>query len=80
MTPTAPRILDFFDRHVGTLIAERYGYAPLEALRLFTRSETYRMLADDDLKLWHFAPLAVFDMWETERATGDPRGSCYLEA
>jgi hypothetical protein len=70
--------LDFFDRRVSALIAERYGHPPLDALRQFTRSETYRMLADDDLKVWHFAPLAVFDMWETERATGDPRDSVYL--
>ena len=77
---TAPRTLDFFDRHVSALISQWYGFAPLDALRQFTRSETYRMLSDDDLKLWHFAPLAVFDMWETERATGDPRNSVYLVA
>ncbi|MDR1151388.1 MAG: hypothetical protein LBK72_02730 [Bifidobacteriaceae bacterium] len=78
MTATAPRTLDFFDRYVGALIAERYGYSPLDALRQFTRSETYRMLADDDLKIWYFSSLAVFDIWETERATGDPRDSVYL--
>ena len=33
---------------------------------------------DDDLKMWHFSPLAVFDMWENEQATGDPRNSLYL--
>ena len=36
------------------------------------------MLADDDMKLWHFSPLAVYDMWETEKATGEPRNSLYL--
>ncbi|MDR1151104.1 MAG: hypothetical protein LBK72_01275, partial [Bifidobacteriaceae bacterium] len=59
---------------------ERYDYDPLTALRLFMRSKTYRMLADDDLKMWHFAPAAIFDLWETERATGDPRNSAYLRS
>lgn len=36
------------------------------------------MLLDDDLKMWHFSPLAIFDMWENEQATGNPRNSLYL--
>ena len=50
----------------------------MDALRLFMSSETHRMLVDDDLKLWYFSPLAIFDMWENEVATGDPRNSLYL--
>ena len=50
----------------------------MDALRLFAVSETHRMLVDDDLKLWYFSPLAIFDMWENEIATGDPRNSLYL--
>ena len=49
-----------------------------DRLRLFLPSETRLMLLDDDLKMWHFSPLAVFDMWENEQATGDPRNSLYL--
>lgn len=41
-------------------------------------SKTHAMLANDDMKLWHFSPLAVFDMWEAEEATGDPRNSLYI--
>ncbi len=50
----------------------------MDALRLFLASETRSMLLDDDLKMWHFSPLAIFDMWENEQATGDPRNSLYL--
>lgn len=41
-------------------------------------SKTHAMLANDDMKLWHFSPLAVFDMWEAEEATGDPGNSLYI--
>lgn len=36
------------------------------------------MLADDDLKLWHFSPLVIYDLWENEEAAGDPRNSLYI--
>ena len=69
-----------FDSEVSRLIAESRGLDALEALRLFLPSETRLMLLDDDLKMWRFSQstLAVFDMWENEQATGDPRNSLYL--
>ncbi len=36
------------------------------------------MLEDNDLRMWYFSPLALFDMWENEIANGDPRASLYL--
>jgi hypothetical protein len=70
--------MELYDVEVTRLIVDRLGVDELTALRLFTGSETYAMLADDDLKMWYFSPLAIYDLWETERATGDPRNSLYL--
>ena len=50
----------------------------MEGLRQFLSSKTHEMPADDDMKLWYFSPLAVFDMWENEIATGNPGKSLYL--
>ena len=75
---TSPSILQTFDAEVSGLIAKNREITELEALRLFLASETHAMLVNDDMKLWHFSPLAVFDMWEAEEATGDPRNSFYL--
>lgn len=47
---------------------------------MFLKSKTHEMLADDNMKIWYFSPLVVFDMWENEVATGDPRNSLYLRA
>lgn len=71
-------ILQNFDVEVSKMIAESRGVSELDGFRLFLDSETHRMLEEDELKLWHFSPLAIFDMWENEVATGNPRNSLYL--
>ena len=72
---TPPPILQNFDSEVADLIAKSRNISDMDALRLFLDSKTHEMLTDDTLKLWHFSPLAIFDMWESEQATGDPRNS-----
>jgi hypothetical protein len=76
---TKSSILQNFDAEVSVLIGKSRKISEMDGLRLFLKSETHRMLEDDDLKMWHFSPLALFDMWETEIATGDPRNSVYLK-
>jgi len=66
---TKPSILQNFDCEVTALIAQN---------RRFLNSKTHEMLEDDDMKLWYFSPLAVYDIWEAEEATGDPGNSLYL--
>ncbi|MBQ9955074.1 MAG: hypothetical protein IJO87_06565 [Eggerthellaceae bacterium] len=75
---TRPSIMQAYDTEVTSLIARSRNIGDMDALRLFLGSETRAMLADNNLRLWHFSPLAVFDMWENEIATGDPRNSLYL--
>lgn len=75
---TSPSIMQNFDAEVSGLIAKNRNLSDMEALRLFLASQTHAMLEDEETKLWYFSPLAVYDMWETEEATGDPRNSLYL--
>ncbi len=75
---TQPSILQNYDAEVSGLIASSRAVSLREALEMFLGSTTHAMLVDDSLKLWHFSPLVVFDMWENEQATGDPRSSLYL--
>lgn len=72
------RTKDFFDRHVTNLIVEKYGFDEKEAIRAFIESETYQMLIDPELEVYKMSPRIVFDMWESEHVTGDPRNSQYL--
>lgn len=77
MMPDA-RMLDFYDRHVSQMIAEKYGLDEKLAIRAFLESETYRMLSDPETLIYTFSPLVVFDLWECEKVTGDPRQSQYI--
>ncbi|MGN1144144.1 MAG: hypothetical protein ACI4SU_06220 [Anaerovoracaceae bacterium] len=72
------RILDFFDRHVSDMIIEKYGFDDRDALRSFLESETYQMLLDAEQEVYTMSPRIVFDMWESEKITGDPRNSQYI--
>ena len=75
---TRASILQNYDAELAVLIAKKNGIKVMEGLRQFLSSKTHEMLVNDDMKLWYFSPLAIFDMWENEIATGDPGNSLYL--
>ena len=53
--------------------------APYErSLREYLQSETYSMMTDSELEMWEFGASAIFEMWENEKITGNPRNSIYL--
>ena len=78
MARTSAEILDYYDEEVVKMISEKYGYDQMEALRQFLVSETYHMCEDAELEMWQFGPLAIFEMWECEKITGDHRKSTYI--
>ena len=57
---------------------EKYDLDPMEAARRFLSSETHKLLEDADNGMWYFPEYAVFEMWEAEQITGDPRNSRHL--
>ncbi len=78
MTRTASVIMDYYNKAVVELICEKYGFTPFEAFRIFASSEIHGMLSDKKYEMWDFSAPAIFDMWEAERITGNPRNSLYL--
>ena len=71
-------ILDYYDRQVIWIICNKYGFEEKDALRRFFGSETYRMLRNPNLEMWDFSPTGIFDLWECEQITGNPRNSLYI--
>lgn len=69
----------FLNSEVSVLIASNMKIDPMDALRRYLASETYKMTCDNSLDMWEFSPLAIYDMWENEVKTGDPRNSLYLK-
>ena len=80
MTKTPCVSLDYYNRNVVSRIIEKYAVSPIEAARAFLLSEAHAMLEVPSLGMWDFSERAVFDMWEVERITGDPRNSVYLRS
>ena len=78
MKVMTPEIYDYYDREMIKLISEKYGYSHMEALKEFLKSETRRMLENPKLEMWEFSPRALFDIWEAEKVTGNPRNSVYI--
>lgn len=78
MTELNARKRDFYDRQVSLLIIDKYGMDERKALREFLESETYGMLLDTETEVCTMSPYILFDMWESEKITGDPRNSQYI--
>ena len=60
------------------MISEKYNLEQMKALREYLQSETYSMMTDSELEMWEFGASAIFEMWENEKITGNPRNSIYL--
>lgn len=78
MNEALPYILSFYNAEIVKMISQKYGMTQRDALRKFIFSETYRMLANPELEMWDFSPAGIFDMWESEQVTGNPRNSLYI--
>ena len=70
--------LDCYNKNVIKMIIEKYGLVEMDAAREFLLSETHKMLEDADMAMWEFSARAIFDMWEVEKITGNPRNSVHL--
>ena len=80
MTKISIFSLDCYNKNVIKMIMEKYGLNEMEAAREFLISETHRMLEDADMAMWEFSARAIFDMWEVEKITGNPRNSVHLRS
>ena len=69
---------DFYVRNVAEEAMTEFGLSDFEAVKEFITSQTYAMLTDERLNMNEFSPLAIFDIWKSERETGNPRRSVYI--
>lgn len=78
MIKEMPEILTFYSEKVSEMIMQKYGLEQFAAFRKFLDSKTYHMLSNEELEMWDFSPIGIFDMWEAEQVTGSPQASLYL--
>ena len=80
MTKISSWSLDYYNKKVIQRIMDKYNMDEMSAMRAFLTSETHLMLEDAEMAMWEFSERAIFDMWEVEKVTGDPRNSIYLRS
>lgn len=51
---------------MAVMYASDFGLSITEALNRIYRSETYRQLEDEETKLWHYGPVALYEMFLEE--------------
>ena len=73
-----PEIIDYYDNEVIEMITDKYGFSQMDALKAFISSKTHEMLENEDCGMTEFGAGAIFEIWECERVTGDPRNSVYI--
>lgn len=78
MARLEPEIIDYYNTEVLKMISEKYGMTPMDALRAFICSETHEMLENVELGMTDFGAEALFEIWECEKITGNPRNSIYI--
>ena len=58
-----PQIID--------LIQKNSHLDDANALNAFYQSETYKLLSDEQTKLWHYSPLTLYNIWKHEQDCGE---------
>lgn len=71
-------VTDYHDKQVINRIMDKYNMEQMDAIRSFLRSQTHALLENADLGLANLPSEAIFEMWEVEQVTGDPRNSIDL--
>lgn len=57
-------ILPFKVARLAMLLQKHYGLTLHDAIMAVYRSNTYRMLAKEETKLWHLGPVGLFEHYK----------------
>jgi hypothetical protein len=79
MKRAEPEVIDYYNGEVVMMIAEKYGLSQMDALKAFATSKTHEMLENVDCGMTDFGAKALFEIWECEKITGNPRNSIYIK-
>jgi hypothetical protein len=79
MNRTEPEVIDYYNVEVVMMIAEKYGLSQMDSLKAFASSKTHEMLENIDYGMTDFGAKALFEIWECEKVTGDPKNSIYIK-
>ena len=70
-------VINAMNRKIASQIIDKYHLDPMEAIRRYIKSKTYRYVEDPDNEAAYMAWYGVFDLWENERISGNLYNSRY---
>lgn len=56
---------------VVDIIAREEKLSDISAINAFYDSQTYSLLDKEELKIWHYSPLTIYNIWKREKETGE---------
>jgi len=62
------------------IIVERNGLSEQEAIMAFYQSKIAQKLGDENILLRRMSPYLLYELWNTERETGNYKESPYIAA
>jgi hypothetical protein len=60
-------------------IIEQYNIDENQAIHTFYNSQTYKLLSDEDTKVWWLSTPAILDIYQAEVVAGDIGASPYVD-
>lgn len=73
-----PESIDYYNNEVVLMIMDKYGMSEMDTFKSFVDSKTHEMLENEECGMTDFGAEAIFEIWESEKVTGDPRNSVYI--
>lgn len=70
--------LIYYTKEVVKMMNEKYNIDFMQGYKMLVNSKTYKMLEDLNYSMWDFGAPAIFEIWECERITGEPKNSVYI--
>jgi hypothetical protein len=61
------------------MVMDYYHLSEMDAIDIIYSSQMYCLLSDEKSKVWHYSVHALFEIFKTERDTGDIANSAYIQ-
>lgn len=55
---------------IVNLISVKEHINEITAINEFYQSRVYDLLSIEETKIWHYSPLTIYNMWKSEKDTG----------
>ena len=63
-------LLSLLVQQIIQLIIQNHGMNEIAAIKSFYNSKVYSLLEEEETKMWHLSPMALYTLYKEEMKTG----------